>query len=149
MFSSKCLGKKNTRKIPIPADRYTGSGSELAKYLLKKESLENVSVEITEDGDHYDPEKKAVRLTKEKYNSRSLTAITVAAHEVGHAIQDRDNYAPLKLRTKFCKNHHGIEKIGASILMISPFVLTKAPSLSALVPISGLLTMLSSTLPTG
>ena len=140
--------KRILEKYSIPADRYTGSGSELAKYLLKKESLENVSVEITEDGDHYDPEKKAVRLTKEKYNSRSLTAITVAAHEVGHAIQDRDNYAPLKLRTKLVKVTMGIEKIGASILMISPFVgiFTKAPILSAVIFISGLLTMLSSTL---
>ena len=56
--------KRILEKYSIPADRYTGSGSELAKYLLKKESLENVSVEITEDGDHYDPEKKVVRLTK-------------------------------------------------------------------------------------
>ncbi|MEC9415393.1 MAG: zinc metallopeptidase, partial [Pseudomonadota bacterium] len=79
---------------------------------------------------------------------RSLTAITVAAHEVGHAIQDNDNYAPLRYRTRLIKISRGVEKIGAGVLMISPFIgiITKAPGLSAIVFISGLLTLLSSTL---
>jgi Zn-dependent membrane protease YugP len=57
-------------------------------------------VEVTESGDHYYPLEKVVRLTPDKFNGRSLAATTVAAHEVGHAIQDQDNHPPLALRTR-------------------------------------------------
>jgi len=139
--------KRVLKKYSIPADRYSGSGSNLARYLLDKESLEHIKIEETEDGDHYDPENKVVRLSKENFNSQSLTSITVAAHEVGHALQDRDQYSALVLRTKLVKISLGIEKIGAGILMVSPFIgiITKAPGLSVLVFLSGLLTLLSST----
>jgi Zn-dependent membrane protease YugP len=71
-----------------PADRYAGTGAQLARYLLNKHGLQSVAVETTDQGDHYDPAAKAVRLTPEKFEGHSLTAITVAAHEVGHAIGD-------------------------------------------------------------
>jgi Zn-dependent membrane protease YugP len=63
-----------------PADRYAGTGAQLARYLLDKRGLDSVTVESTDQGDHYDPLVKAVRLTPDKYEGRSLTAITVAAH---------------------------------------------------------------------
>lgn len=72
----------------------------MARILLDWAKLQTVKVELTDQGDHYDPIAKAVRLTADKYNGKSLTAITVAAHEVGHAIQDRDGYMPLRLRTR-------------------------------------------------
>ena len=77
-----------------PADRYSGTGAELARHLLDKNGLQSVKVEQTREGDHYDPGDKAGRLTPDKFDGRSLTAITVAAHEVGHALQDRDAYGP-------------------------------------------------------
>ena len=140
--------KRVLEKYSLPEDRYSGTGSELARFLLDKKSLQHVTVEETEDGDHYDPTQKVVRLTKEKYNGNSLTAITVAAHEVGHAIQDGENYGPLRLRTKLVKMSRGIEKIGAGVLMISPFIgiITKVPGLSVIVFLSGFVTLLSSTL---
>ena len=140
--------KRVLEKYSLPEDRYAGTGSELARYLLDQQSLSHVKIEETEEGDHYDPAKKVVRLTKEKFHGHSLTAITVAAHEVGHAIQDGENYGPLRLRTKLVKMSRGIEKIGAGVLMISPFIgiITKLPGLSAIVFISGFLTLLSSTL---
>ena len=73
-----------------PEDRYSGTGAQLARHLLDKSGLDSVVVEVTAAGDHYDPDDKAVRLTEDKFSGHSLTAITVAAHEVGHAIQDRD-----------------------------------------------------------
>ncbi|MEC7860196.1 MAG: zinc metallopeptidase [Pseudomonadota bacterium] len=148
VFLPNAWVKRVLEKYSLPDDRYSGTGAELAKYLLNKESIQGVVIEETEEGDHYDPIKKAVRLTKEKYQGKSLTAITVAAHEVGHAVQDNDNYAPLRYRTQLIKISRGIEKIGAGVLMISPFIgiLTKAPGLSAIVFVSGLLTLLSSTL---
>ena len=80
------------------ADRpdYPGTGGEFARHLLDHHGLEHVPVEITAEGDHYDPKDKAVRLSQELYEGRSVTAVAVAAHEVGHALQDRDAYRPLK-----------------------------------------------------
>ena len=64
-----------------------GTGGELAKHLIERFSLKGVKVEVTELGDHYDPIEKKVRLLPEHYDSKSLTAIAIAAHEVGLAIQ--------------------------------------------------------------
>ena len=86
-----------------PDDRYSGSGAQLARHLLDKNGLQSVKVEETKEGDHYDPNDKAVRLTPDKYAGHSLTAITVAAHEVGHAVQDKEGYKPLKYRSHLVK----------------------------------------------
>lgn len=131
-----------------PANRYSGSGAQLARHLLDKHGLQAVSVEKTAEGDHYDPEDKAVRLTEDKFDGKSLTAITVAAHEVGHAIQDNEGYAPLKIRSQLVRASRHVEKLGAGALMVSPFIgmLTRAPGLGVLVFGAGLLTLGTSTL---
>lgn len=66
---------------------FPGTGGELARHLLDEAELGDVRVEITEAGDHYDPEARAVRLTLANHDGRSITAVAVAAHEVGHAVQ--------------------------------------------------------------
>ncbi len=131
-----------------PADRYAGSGAQLARHLLNKHGLDDVAVERTPQGDHYDPQARAVRLTDDKFDGKSLTAITVAAHEVGHALQDRDNYRPLRVRTRLVKASRGIEKLGAAILLLSPFVgaLTRAPQMTLIMFAAGMLTLGTSTL---
>ena len=131
-----------------PADRYAGTGAQLARHLLNKHGLASVAVERTAAGDHYDPEKKAVRLTEDKFDGRSLTAITVAAHEVGHALQDHEGYAPLRLRSKLVKGSRYVEKLGAGVLMVSPFMgaITRAPALSLIMFGAGLMTLGTSTL---
>ncbi len=130
-------------RYSVPADRYSGTGAQLARHLLDRHGLKTVGVEQTEHGDHYDPEAKCVRLSGDKFDGRSLTAITVAAHEVGHAVQDRDNYAPLRMRTRLVKATRGVEKLGAIVLMVSPFLglLTRAPSIGLLTFGAGLLTL--------
>ena len=130
-------------KYSVPADRYSGSGSQLARHLLDRNGLQSVGVEPTEIGDHYDPEAKVVRLTNDKFDGHSLTAITVAAHEVGHALQDHQGYAPLKMRTRLVKATRGIEKIGAGGLMISPClgIITRAPYVGLLTFGAGMLTL--------
>lgn len=66
---------------------FPGTGGELARHLLDEAGLKEVRVEITEAGDHYDPEARAVRLGLANHDGRSITAIAVAAHEVSHAVQ--------------------------------------------------------------
>ncbi len=131
-----------------PEDRYSGTGAQLARHLLDKGGLDSVSVELTADGDHYDPEKKAVRLTEGNHNGHSLTAIAVAAHEVGHAMQDRDGYAPLRLRAQLVRASQKIERLGAGVLIVSPFigVLTRAPALGVVMFLAGFITLATSTL---
>lgn len=135
-------------KYSRPDDRYPGTGAELARILLDWAKLQSVKVEVTEQGDHYDPIEKVVRLTPDKFNGKSLTAITVAAHEVGHAIQDRDGYAPLRLRTRLVQIAAPAEKIGAAILMMAPVIVavTRAPVAGVLFLLGGLLTLGAATL---
>lgn len=135
--------KHTLKKYSYPEDRYPGTGGELARILLDWANLQAVKVEVTEQGDHYDPLEKAVRLTPDKFNGKSLTAITVAAHEVGHAIQDRDGYLPLKLRTRLIQIAAPAEKLGAAILMMAPVItmITRAPVAGALFFAGGLLTL--------
>ncbi|MFW5681350.1 MAG: zinc metallopeptidase, partial [Pseudomonadota bacterium] len=87
---------------------FPGTGGELARHLLDEAGLGDVAVEPTERGDHYDPEAKAVRLSAAHFDGRSLAAVVVAAHEVGHALQDRDGYAPLAWRGRLARLAYGV-----------------------------------------
>lgn len=135
-------------KYSRPEDRYPGSGAELARKLLDLNGLSRVRVEETDQGDHYDPAEKAVRLTPGNYRGRSLTAITVAAHEVGHALQDASGYPPLRLRHRLVTATRRLERLGAAVLMVSPFVgaLTRVPSVGVLMFVGGFMTLGTSVL---
>ena len=78
-----------------PANRYARTGGQTARYLLDTLGLRNVVAEVTDRGDHYDPQAKAVRLSNDNFYGRSLTAVTIAAHEVGHAAHDLDALLPV------------------------------------------------------
>ena len=143
LFGPAVWVRRVLEKYSQPDDRYQGTGATLARHLLDQNGLGDVKVEATEDGDHYDPSSKTVRLTRDKFDGRSLTAVTVAAHEVGHAIQDHTNYGPLKWRSRLVQATGGLQKLGAGILMISPFlaILTRAPVLGLLTFAGGLLAL--------
>lgn len=83
----------------IPARR-GWTGAQIAQAILDVNGIRNVSIEPTRGhlSDHYDPRAKVLRLSPDVYSGRSLAAAGVAAHEVGHAIQDARGYAPLGLR---------------------------------------------------
>jgi len=140
--------KRVLAKYSEPADRYAGDGASLARHLLDKNGLQSVAVEVTELGDHYDPIDKVVRLMPDKYEGRSLTAITVAAHEVGHAVQDQTDYPALKWRTRLVRSTRGIEKIGAGVLIMSPFlsIVTRVPAVGLITFAAGMLTLGTSAL---
>ena len=143
VFGPSMWVKAIIKRYSTPADRYPGTGGELAEHLIERFELEGVKVESTEVGDHYDPIDKVVRLTPDNFNGCSLTAVTIAAHEIGHALQDATDYAPLRLRTRMVRLTGPAQKIGAGILMLSPVVgiVTRAPSVGALMLLGGMLTL--------
>jgi hypothetical protein len=108
---------------------FPGTGGEFARHILDEMKLGHVKVEETTLGDHYDPEAKAVRLTPGHLNGRSLSAVVVAAHEAGHAMQDATGYAPLAARTRLAKQAIRMEKVAAIVMLATPIVLAlaKAP----------------------
>lgn len=76
------------------------NGAETARAILDQNGLYNVRVEETPGmlSDHYDPRDKTVRLSTDNYHGHSVAGVAVAAHEVGHAIQDQESYAFLRIR---------------------------------------------------
>ena len=111
------MWRYSTEKPEMP-----GTGGELAKHLIERFSLKHVKVEVTELGDHYDPIEKKVRLLREHYESKSLTAIAIAAHEVGHAIQDQQGDRRLLTRTKMIPIVDKVARWSAIIISLSPLI---------------------------
>jgi Zn-dependent membrane protease YugP len=76
------------------------TGAQVARSILDRNGLTNVKVEPVAGTltDHYDPRSKVVRLSEDNFNKNSIAGVSVAAHEVGHAIQDATGYTPMKLR---------------------------------------------------
>ncbi len=79
------------------------TGADIARRILQEQGINNVNVEHIRGNltDHYDPRTNTVRLSDSVYGSGSIAAISVAAHECGHAIQHNVGYAPLNLRSAF------------------------------------------------
>jgi Zn-dependent membrane protease YugP len=113
-----------------PEDNFPGNGAELARHLLDRYGLQEVTVETSDRGDHYDPAARAVRLTPDKYDGKTLTAITVAAHECGHAYQHALSEPLFLLRGRLAGGAVIAQRIGVLLLFAAPFsvLLTKAPS---------------------
>jgi hypothetical protein len=142
--------KQVLEKYSEPADRYrqAGSGAELARHLLNRFELSDVKVEETDQGDHYDPISKVVRLSANNFSGYSLTAITVAAHEVGHALQHSRGEALFNTRQNLVKIAIKGERAGRVMLMMAPLVLLVArlPQLSVLMLLLAVGSMALSTL---
>ena len=134
---------RTIKKFSEPNDRYDFTGSTFARKLLDALNLQDIDIESTELGDHYDPTSRTVRLTADKMESRSLTAITIAAHEVGHAHQHATSYKPFKLRTLLVKAMAPAERFGALILIAAPIVtvLTRIPQSGLIMFLGGFLTL--------
>ena len=131
------------RKYRVPANRYPRTGGQTARHLLDVLGLRHDTTEVTESGDHYDPMAKAVRLSADNFNGRSLTAVTIAAHEVGHALQHARGFGPLQWRTQLVHWVAPIEKIGAGMLMLAPIAgaLTRSPYLGLIGLAGGVITL--------
>lgn len=127
-----------------------GTGGELAQHLVNRFELTGVQVEETQElGDHYDPQLKAVRLCPQHYNGKSLTAIAVAAHEVGHAIQYARNERVSQLRAKYIPFALKLKRLGVLLLTLGPLIapLVGSPRLMLLfVPLGVMVFLISASM---
>ncbi len=122
-----------------------GTGGELATHLLKRFGINDVVVEKTEPNrDHFDSSTPAVRLSPNNFDGKSLTAIAVAAHEVGHALQWHKKETVFKLRSKYIPLAMKLQRIGFLLLSLAPFtiILTRIPIVAAIPLVGGLLVAL-------
>ena len=129
------MKRYSSEKPEIP-----GTGGELANHLIERFSLKDVKVEVTELGDHYDPIEKKVRLLREHYESKSLTAVAIAAHEVGHAIQDHQGDKRLATRTQMIPVVDKVARWSVAIIYLSPVIgiITRHPMPFSLLLLLGL-----------
>lgn len=123
-----------------PRDDIPGSGGEFARHLLNRFGLESVGVEETDKGDHYDPHDRCVRLSPDNFGGRSLTAVVVAAHEVGHALQDAQGYSPLRWRHRLVGFATAAQQLGNILILGIPVItlLTRTPATGFLFLLGGL-----------
>ena len=106
------------------------TGKQLGQKILEEKKLENVSIEPIKQMDHYNPIEKKVHIGEDKINKKSITSIAVVAHEIGHAIQDKEGYKPLLLRQKLIEKTIILQRLGSFLLIIglpSIFAFTKSP----------------------
>ena len=110
---------RHRREIPdMP-----GTGGELARHLLDRFEMRDVGLEQAVEGnDHYDPQARVVRLSPSNYSGRSLTAVAVAAHEVGHAIQFARGEPVSRLRGKYVPLAMRPRRAGEILLLAVPLV---------------------------
>lgn len=106
-----------------------GTGGEFARHLLDRYDLADVKVETTDLGDHYDPESRTVRLLSAHHDGRSVTAVAVAAHEVGHAIQHASGNRLLALRQQLARLAMQSDRAAAAFFIAAPVlgILARTP----------------------
>ncbi|MDH5353663.1 MAG: zinc metallopeptidase [Gammaproteobacteria bacterium] len=117
---------------------FPGTGGELARHILNRYNLEDVKVEVTDQGDHYDPQERTVRLSRDKFEGRTLTAITVSAHECGHALQHAAAEPLFQMRTRLALSAVWAQRIGSFLLFSAPLLVLmfRIPSV-AIINIAG------------
>lgn len=111
---SKYKNKKNSQNL---------SGQEVARKILDQHGLKDIHV-VSVSGnltDHYDPTRKVVRLSSDIFNGTTIAAMAVAAHEVGHAIQDQENYSFMRIRSSLVPFVNFVTYLGYFAIFVSLF----------------------------
>lgn len=152
MFIPQMIVKSTYKKFLNVKLRKTTTGKEVAEYLLSNAGINGIKVEAIDGelSDHYDPRDKTVRLSKENYYGDSVAAISVAAHEIGHVIQDHTGYLPMRLRAGILPFVNISQSIAPMLIMgsilLRTFLHTANPGLYNLIAIVGILLYGSSVL---
>ncbi|MGE0701136.1 MAG: zinc metallopeptidase [Hyphomicrobiaceae bacterium] len=140
MWVKGVLDRHSSQRADFP-----GTGGEFARHVLDEMKLHHVKVEETDLGDHYDPEAKVVRLSPAHFDGRTLSAVVVAAHEVGHAMQDATAYPPLAARSRLARQAQSLERLGIAVMLAAPIVaiVFKSPHIVILELMLGMLVLAS------
>ena len=111
------INYKKYKQINVKSNK---SGFDTAREILDKNGLSNVLIIETQGEltDHYDPSKKCVKLSHDIYNGKSIASVSVASHECGHAIQDKNGYHFLRFRNSIVPLVNFSSKIGYIAIMI-------------------------------
>ena len=114
----------------VPAPNYM-TGRDIAEKMLRDNGITDVKVTSTEGHltDHYNPATKTVNLSESVYNSNSISAAAVAAHECGHAVQHAKAYAPLKMRSALVPIVQFSSMWAQIVFLIGIFTLSTFPAL--------------------
>ena len=107
------------------------TGAQIAQKMLNDNGIYDVSVTCIKGQltDHYDPTKKTVNLSEDVYRSNSVSAAAVAAHECGHAVQHKEGYAPLRLRSALVPAVSISSKLSMIVILIGLFLIQTFPAL--------------------
>lgn len=135
------------RRYSRHVETMPGSGAELAEHLVQRFELEGVKVQKGEPGqDFYSPADRVISLSPDHYDGKSLTAVAVAAHEVGHAIQFCRREPVSRLREKYLGRAFQIRRVGTIILISIPVItaVTRSPAAMGFLALVGVVTMLAS-----
>ena len=111
------LNYRKYKQIPVKSNK---SGYDVAREILDRNGLSKVLIFETpgELSDHYDPSNKTVKLSHDIYNGKTIAAVSVAAHECGHAIQDKEGYTFLRFRSKIIPLVNLSSKVGYIAIVV-------------------------------
>lgn len=149
LFGPQWWAQYTFRRYAKPLERLQGTGGELARHLLDRFEMSHVKVEKTDpDSDHYDPNDLTVRLSPNNFDNKSLTAIAVAAHEVGHAIQHHKKESLLAWRSRLAVFANAVQKFGVAAMMVMPVItaVTRVPALGGFLFFIGIGSMFMATI---
>lgn len=130
---AQIMVKSTFNKYSSENNQHGYTAKEVARKILDENGLYSVSIEYVRGNltDHYDPSANVIRLSDSVYNSTSVAAIGVAAHEVGHAIQHAQGYTPIKVRQAIIP----ITQIGSSLALPLVFIGMLIGALQWLIPV--------------
>ena len=119
-MGAQLLVKGNYSKYKKIDNSSNSKGYEVARKILDANGLKNIKIEQVSGDltDHYDPTNKVVRLSTDIYNGTSIASMAVAAHECGHAIQDKDNYKFMRIRSSIVPMVNLCDRIGYIVIML-------------------------------
>lgn len=136
--------KKTINRYTTELPDLPGTGGQFAEHLLKRFNINDILVEEgQENGDHYSPKEKRVRLSPIIFHGKSISAIAIAAHEVGHAIQYHRQEPITKLRERLTPIAFIGEKLSLGLLTLSPILILifKVPQIGVLSIFASLLAL--------
>lgn len=146
LFLPQYWVKHVLRKHGKERDDFPGTGGDMARHLLNKLNLEQVQVEVSNSGDHYDPISRTVRLTQDKLEGKTLAGVVVAAHEVGHAIQHHRQETLFNLRTRLAMLKGVLSRATPLFFLVSPFFVFLNPAISRWTLLAALMSLIGGVL---